>query len=835
MRLTCKNFKSFEKRDFVLPDTGLVLLDGPSGVGKTTFTKAVQFALFGNVKKPYTYGKKNLSVELSIQNLNISRQKGPDLLKVNNYEDDVAQGVIHKTIGMNEEEFLASSYIQQKMANSLLTLSPKDQLTFIESLAFAGKSPEEFKNKINKYLNEKKKETERLSGKLDVLLEQQNAMGLESLSIESVPVPEVVKVPDDIESLIEKTKKEYDEASSELKKFQDLLNHPDYENMVSLRQAIAINEQSLATTQKQLDDLLRDEGPNLEELKSEVSRLEKLKEQKELLEKYNQSLEEVLSIKAQRETFEKDKQTDLAGIDGFLEQNQGISETLPLLDSWIRWMEDVAELKSLAQEFFASFNRDEKGEELERVVNHLLSSKKQELDDAIHRATQDLVSIPLRIKELTALLEDKINCPECGASLKYDKGVLTHSEGFDPTKTKDELSRLKNSLEMAERDLTLSKGHLKSVDEQIKTLSMIVSKRKDVVAKKPSTSFSKDLDECLKERDRLKSVADKVNELYRERALVAGRMFPLEHRLSDLQSWIASNEKAVELIPKSIPEGLEEQIQAAKDRLGNAMGSEKLISDAKKAIAGFESQVWESKRRLESINLPEKSTVLEQVKVFEEKRDSSYQKLNDLRDLFNRYNQYKSALALYEAQMAKIEEKKKQLDKNLKEIESLNLEIKALESKYASASYIKSISDKAQMAAVTNIINSINTSAKDFLDILFPDNPMNVQITPFKENKDGSVRFKLSTVVSYKGQEGVDFKEDVSGGENDRIVLAYQLALNSLYNSPIIMLDEPFTGLNPELIELAIDALRLISQNKLVIVISHGIAKGLFDEVVQFD
>ena len=108
-------------------------------------------------------------------------------------------------------------------------------------------------------------------------------------------------------------------------------------------------------------------------------------------------------------------------------------------------------------------------------------------------------------------------------------------------------------------------------------------------------------------------------------------------------------------------------------------------------------------------------------------------------------------------------------------------------------------------------------------------------ICPFKENKDGSVRFKLSTVVSYRGQEGVDLKEDVSGGENDRIVLAYQLALNSLYNSPILMLDEPFTGLNAELIDLALDGLRVISQNKLVLVVSNGIQTGSFDEVIDFD
>jgi DNA repair ATPase RecN len=153
--------------------------------------------------------------------------------------------------------------------------------------------------------------------------------------------------------------------------------------------------------------------------------------------------------------------------------------------------------------------------------------------------------------------------------------------------------------------------------------------------------------------------------------------------------------------------------------------------------------------------------------------------------------------------------------------------------KHAAALKLKELSDAAQMKSIAFTLDALNLGAKEYLDLMFQDPPISVELKPFKENKDSSVRAKLSLSVSYRGMELDNITDDVSGGENDRIILAYQLAMNSMYNSPILLLDEPFTGLNQELIDVCLDSLKVLSQNKLILVVAHGINKGMFDDVIE--
>ena len=57
------NFKTFEKFILKVPSSGLILLDGVSGKGKTTIIQSIVFAVTGVGKKIATYGTKKVKAK----------------------------------------------------------------------------------------------------------------------------------------------------------------------------------------------------------------------------------------------------------------------------------------------------------------------------------------------------------------------------------------------------------------------------------------------------------------------------------------------------------------------------------------------------------------------------------------------------------------------------------------------------------------------------------------------------------------------------------------------------------------------------------------------------
>ena len=135
MRLKLVNFRCHANAEFEFPDSGLVLLSGYSGSGKSTVLKAILYALFGNkaVRKPYTFGSTTCTVTLDWLGLHIQRTNRPNRLVVNDLEDAAAQSIIDEKLGAGYEEFLISSYIPQKNNSSILSMSQLEQLAMIKT------------------------------------------------------------------------------------------------------------------------------------------------------------------------------------------------------------------------------------------------------------------------------------------------------------------------------------------------------------------------------------------------------------------------------------------------------------------------------------------------------------------------------------------------------------------------------------------------------------------------------------------------------------------------------------------------------------------------------
>jgi len=155
MKLELHNFRCHTDATFDIPDSGLILLSGNSGSGKSTIIKAVLYALYGTkaVKKPYTFGATTCSVKLTFNGFKIVRTNKPNRLVVNgSFEDEPAQKIIDQKFGCYEE-FIISSYIPQKNNSSILSLPPTEQIKIIKTLAINEQETENYKQKIKLLTN----------------------------------------------------------------------------------------------------------------------------------------------------------------------------------------------------------------------------------------------------------------------------------------------------------------------------------------------------------------------------------------------------------------------------------------------------------------------------------------------------------------------------------------------------------------------------------------------------------------------------------------------------------------------------------------------------------
>ena len=163
------------------------------------------------------------------------------------------------------------------------------------------------------------------------------------------------------------------------------------------------------------------------------------------------------------------------------------------------------------------------------------------------------------------------------------------------------------------------------------------------------------------------------------------------------------------------------------------------------------------------------------------------------------------------------------------QIKELSTEQKITSKKLTSSLLLKTLIQKAESIAITNIINSINTYAQNYLDIFFTENPISVLIQPFKKSKKG-MKSQINVVVHYKG---IDSDLDsLSGGERQRVLLAFTMALAEIYQSPFLLLDECTSNLDQELTETVINGIKNSYNGELVILIAHQVVTGKFDSIL---
>lgn len=162
-------------------------------------------------------------------------------------------------------------------------------------------------------------------------------------------------------------------------------------------------------------------------------------------------------------------------------------------------------------------------------------------------------------------------------------------------------------------------------------------------------------------------------------------------------------------------------------------------------------------------------------------------------------------------------------------IELLNIENKS-RLEYTAACTLKDKIVEAESLSMVNIIESINTHAQIYLEDFFPDNPILIRLLPFKETKKSN-KPQINIEIQYKGMD-CDIKS-LSGGELDRVILAFTLALGDMFNTPFFMLDEVTSSLDQEMNSIIIESVKKHFDHKLILVISHQSLTGIYDNIIN--
>jgi DNA repair exonuclease SbcCD ATPase subunit len=368
------------------------------------------------------------------------------------------------------------------------------------------------------------------------------------------------------------------------------------------------------------------------------------------------------------------------------------------------------------------------------------------------------------------------HCPECDVGLVIRNGKLNlaeHTEcasGVDVSDVKSEIDALRVTL----------RGYGDKLRE-INALLVEAKILKDTAVKDPNPDI-KSKDEIEKKRSEIKKLRSDMEANNRSTELARKEIKSIEQELS-----LRSNNLLT--MKKKIEEGADvltvEQIDAQKNDINaKIVNLQQLTSDNAADILEYQGYVAD--KRVYDAIAAQTNEMVEDLTSIKQKIKTTEEKLQDAANM------------------------------------------------WAGAVRLKEISDNAAISATEGIIGAINQYAEEHINQLFPHGGTAVKIMSGTKTNKGEDRAKLALNVTHKSQPVGKSISPLSGGEKDRVKVAFQLALAEIYRASFLMLDEPFAGIDFEMtMEICLKLLKSFSSDRLVFMAQHGAPEGLFDAVIE--
>lgn len=817
MKIRLLNFRCYEDKTFEFDDDGLVLISACSGAGKTTIFMAIQFVLFGIGTKVTRFGKTSCKVELEFQNFKIARTKRPNRVVLNDdvseYEDDAAQEIINKKFG---DTFNVTGYIPQNVLNSFIVMSPTDKLEFLEKFAFKGVNLAEIKNRCKSLITQRN----------DILKATNTQIETLEKVFEELKKPEEVKFP------LKGKNTDYEKIAKNeeiRKKNCDIL--------------IKRSRNTIEKTQSELSDLrvlnafLNNKTDNIDSITEKLKTL-KIEEDKiiyegdESLNSYKKKLSNILSQKQVlilEERYEIDKEKLKTMKDAEIEKLK--NELQVLTDSlWVEYakeelIETIKDTKDCLKDAKkVSFLKKEL-KDFSKVCNRKeLEDKKLELEN--RRAELDTKRQLLdTLKKQSSIF----TCPSCDNKLHFRENKLYLSADskdlpeVDIDTVKKDITFLQNIIKKLEVEIPDNENKLKRKEKIENDIENIISQYEEI----DEDTLIENLEyleeyqraQCIKEKRKTVIENNIFNNTFPAYESFEKDIIKLEKQIKNLKNDCDSDDDDEEYDEEELRniinreennKTLVEKLTSNKSKLENELSSFKkqTIQIKEKHIQKFGSIKEESE--LENLINLEKDNITQK----EEEKEKHVLNLENIK----KYYQY--------------EEDKKKYDSWESKLNELRAKEKDDRNKHTAASLLKEKILEAESIAVANIIESINIHAQIYLDNFFIDNPIIVRLLSFKETKKVT-KPQINIEIQYKDME-CDLST-LSGGELSRVVLAFTLALNEMFNTPMLLLDESTASLDQEATTIVFESIKENYKGKLVLIVAHQTVNGIFDKVINLD
>ncbi|AMQ10619.1 putative ATPase [Brazilian marseillevirus] len=773
MELQLQNFRCFKSKEITFPEKGLVLLSAPSGSGKSTVLNGLLWALYGEVKKPQSFGARSCSVSVSLSDhygISVRRQAGPGRLVVldhknkdQEYEGETAQEIINKRVG-NPKEFLASSYVIQNLDSSVLTLTPGEQLAFIENLSLDKEAIEKERQNLKKHIASLDVQRVELNTKTNYaknLLEE--FVGLKEPSCDFSDTKN-----EDVEEAIEKLREKKEEYSDALKILEEAKKK---------KQSTLLSLERLEGEKKSLNVENKVEKSHirvLEKKRDSAKAFEQLCERAEERKKYDEFMSqrpepldsvEVQKLEDRKKALKKAKKN--------------------FLDFQVKKKDIDKKLKGLSQEIRKLFPTK---------CETSVSSLAKHLNKKIGSLSQEITEKEKRVENLSEdktkaeLEKNLLVCPCCEESLVFVSGTLQKS---GQSKSNLDLEKITETLKEKKKELASMKKNLET-----------------------AKSFSHRLSECVLTESFPEFLGDEELNTISERLE--------QNEKSELPKWIVELGKKTKPLTEEERETLSEEfaysLKEVQRELDRAKDKFKEQTRVLQKLSDVESRISKLRKTLEDGDIEEFQKVCDVLKAQVGTVEEETAKMQ-------------KSLA-FAVEWRTFSEKKERKDKLLLEISEFSKELTKVEKQMKDALLLKEKSRAASFMAVEKTLNAINYTAKTHLSKLFLDDPISIVLKTSKETKKGK-KVQMSTCIQYKGHEYDSFWS-LSGGERQKACLSFILAINEVVGARFLLLDEALAQLHREVNTDILEYLRDdIASNRLVVVVSHEANRGIFHKVIE--
>lgn len=825
MELEIVGFKCYRKAKFTFPASGITLLKGPSGQGKSTVLRAIIWCLYGNMRnvdqKTSRGSKLSVTIRTTIKGGKeciIYRQKRPNLLKfrVGRFEqiDAVAQERINELYG-SEKLWLLCSYLQQKRSNRLFEVPGSEKLDLLNKIAFHESNPTPYINKIEEWLREEKL-------RFEVLQENYNKecvsftefLQVQAIELENaIPDEEMKRMKEEITAInreitiLRQRHLKHREAISalevvnqriellegkrkELQRFEESEtgSFPLCESKIqSLKEKVQLIDQHMYTLQRLLQQkqFLDQAKDRLDQIEAKYSTYEDvvLYEEKDLYE-----------IQTQHSKFRENK--GKAVNMGILYDQAHIDQELLFLTALLKIQPALKIHKnvvSLHEKIVSSEDREggEEEKDLEVVI-----------------ATQQ--------EKIYTLKQGKhvLSCPQCGHHVRYIKGDLEScdhrpSTEQDLAEAHRELEKLQYFLQIRQERERLVEQYTNLTKVYEEEISVITETDLRVLGDSSTHLLSPlELEDCKRKHLTLHSI-----EILGEPTL----------QISVVQAGIEKS-----------------KIEAEKQRF---------ISDLKIQEEEYESVHKSAPSATNEEELHNQRTILQQ-KIQKYSTHLSLQKAvtKDLEEAIlqksNLYTQLEYGLeeeiAAKELQLSSIQKtietaataneaarKQEELTRKREELIELSQKVYYLER-------LKGLAIDVECKVLQQTVDSINATINVFAEAIFEE-PIRVELKLYRKLKT-TKKIKPMVNIEIRHKGGIyENPSEVSGGEEDRLSLLLTLALNRLSGSPLLLIDETFSSLDDELKTHCLRSIRSIASNKLVVCVDHASIEGYYDQVLTIE